>query len=100
MSRRALEEGALNIGQGFPDYSIDPRLAASLVEVVGEGRNQYAPMEGVVELREQISAKLQTSYGRRIDPHTEITVTCRGTEARYDATQPVVGPGGEAVPFG
>jgi methionine transaminase len=99
MSRRALEEGALNIGQGFPDYAIDPRLSNLLVEVVGEGRNQYAPMEGVVELREQISAKLHTSYGRRIDPHTEITVTCGGTEALYDAIQAVVGPGDEAIIF-
>ena len=69
MSRRALEEGALNIGQGFPDYPIDPRLAAALIEAVGEGRNQYAPMEGVVELREQIAAKLHTSYGLHFDPH-------------------------------
>src|SRR6202166_3881634 len=99
MSRRALEEGALNIGQGFPDYSVDPRLSAALVEVIGEGRNQYAPMEGVVELREQISAKLQTSYGRRFDPHTEITVTCGGTEALYDAIQAVIGPGDEAIIF-
>src|SRR5882672_1241197 len=99
MSRRALEEGALNIGQGFPDYPIDPRLAASLVEVIGEGRNQYAPMEGVVELREQISAKLHTSYGLRFDPHTEITVTCGGTEALYDAIQAAVGPGDEAIIF-
>src|ERR1700737_523125 len=99
MSRRALEEGALNIGQGFPDYPVDPRLAASLVEVIGEGRNQYAPMEGVVELREQISAKLQSSYGRRFDPHTEITVTCGGTEALYDAIQAVVGPGDDAIIF-
>lgn len=99
MSRRALEEGALNIGQGFPDYAIDPRLAASLVDVIGEGRNQYAPMEGVVELRERISIKLQTSYGRRFDPLNEITVTCGGTEALYDAIQAVVGPGDEAVIF-
>ncbi len=99
MSRRALEEGALNIGQGFPDYSVDPRLSACLVEVIGEERNQYAPMEGVVELREQISAKLQTSYGRRFDPHTEITVTCGGTEALYDAIQAVVGPGDDAIIF-
>jgi methionine transaminase len=99
MSRRAQEEGALNIGQGFPDYAIDPRLAAALVEVVGEGRNQYAPMEGVMELRGQISAKLQTSYGRHFDPHTEITVTCGGTEALYDAVQAVVGPGDEAIIF-
>src|ERR1700685_1902549 len=99
MSRRALEEGALNIGQGFPDYAIDPRLAASLVDVIGEGRKPYAPMEGVVELRERISIKLQTSYGRRFDPLSEITVTCGGTEALYDAIQAVVGPGDEAVIF-
>lgn len=99
MSRRALEEGALNIGQGFPDYPIDPRLAGLLVEVIGEGHNQYAPMEGVVELREQISAKLDVSYARRFDPQTEITVTCGGTEALYDAVQAVVGPGDEAVIF-
>jgi methionine aminotransferase len=99
MSRRAQEEGALNIGQGFPDYAIDPRLAAALVEVVGEGHNQYAPMEGVMELRQQISAKLQTSYGRHFDPHTEITVTCGATEALYDAVQAVIGPGDEAIIF-
>ncbi len=99
MSRRALEEGALNIGQGFPDYPIDPRLGAALVQVIGEGRNQYAPMEGVIELREQISAKLKMSYGRFFDPLTEITVTCGGTEALYDAIQAVVGPGDEALIF-
>ncbi len=99
MSRRALEEGALNVGQGFPDYPIDPRLAASLTEVIAEGRNQYAPMEGVAELREQISAKLQLSYGRAVDPNGEVTVTCGGTEALYDAVQAVVGPGDEAIIF-
>src|ERR1700733_10700263 len=99
MSRRALEEGALNIGQGFPDYPIDPRLASALVQGIGEGHNQYAPMEGVVELRERISIKLHTSYGRRFDPSSEITVTCGGTEALYDAIQAVVGPGDEAVIF-
>jgi methionine aminotransferase len=56
MSRRALEEGALNIGQGFPDYPIDARLSSALVEVIAAGRNQYAPMEGVIELRETIAA--------------------------------------------
>ena len=99
MSRRALEEGALNIGQGFPDYPIDPRLSAALIEVISEGRNQYAPMEGVMELREQISSKLHVSYGRRFDPVEEITVTCGGTEALYDAIQSVIGPGDEAIIF-
>jgi methionine transaminase len=99
MSRRALEEGALNIGQGFPDYPIDPRLAEALIEVIAEGRNQYAPMEGVIELREQIAGKLKTSYAIEVDPQAEITVTCGGTEALYDSIQAVIGPGDEAIIF-
>ncbi len=99
MSRRALEEGALNIGQGFPDYPIDPRLAAALVDAVGEGHNQYAPMEGVVALREQVAAKLHASYGIHVDPIAEITVTCGATEALFNAIQAVLGPGDEAIIF-
>jgi methionine aminotransferase len=99
MSRRAIEEHALNIGQGFPDYAIDPRLSDALIEVIAEGRNQYAPMEGTIELREQISNKLEICYQRRFDPHTEITVTCGATEALYDAIQAAVGPGDEAIIF-
>jgi methionine transaminase len=99
MSRRALEENALNIGQGFPDYAVDPRLSSSLIEVIAEGRNQYAPMEGTIELREQISDKLFACYQRRFDPHSEITVTCGATEALYDAIQAVVGPGDEVIIF-
>ena len=99
MSRRALEEGALNIGQGFPDYPIDPKLGQSLVEAVAEGHNQYAPMEGVIELRVEIARKLKTSYAIEVDPQTEITVTCGATEALYDAIQAVVGPGDEAIIF-
>jgi methionine aminotransferase len=99
MSRRAAEEGALNIGQGFPDYAIDPRLANCLSEAIAEGRNQYAPMEGTSELREQICSKLQTSYHRQFDPQSNITVTCGGTESLYDAIQAAVGPGDEAIVF-
>ena len=99
MSRRAAEENALNIGQGFPDYPIDPRLAAALNEVIAEGRNQYAPMEGTIELREQICKKLAGCYQRQFDPHTDITVTCGGTESLYDAIQAAIGPGDEAIIF-
>jgi len=99
MSRRALEEGALNIGQGFPDYPIDPRLASSLTEAVAEGRNQYAPMEGVIELRELIARKLKSSYAVDTDPQSEITITCGATEALYDSIQAVVGAGDEAIIF-
>ncbi|HUX73275.1 MAG TPA: methionine aminotransferase [Steroidobacteraceae bacterium] len=99
MSRRAADEGALNIGQGFPDYPIDPRLADLVREAIAEGRNQYAPMEGVPELRAQIARKLAASYGREVDPQQEITVTCGGTEALYDSIQAAVGPGDEAIIF-
>jgi methionine aminotransferase len=99
MSRRALEEGAVNLGQGFPDYPIDERLSQALIEVVGEGRNQYAPMEGVIELRDQIAHKLALSRGLNVDPHTEITVTCGGTEALYDSIQAVVRTGDEVIIF-
>jgi methionine aminotransferase len=99
MSRRAIEEGALNIGQGFPDYAIDPRLAQSLIDAVAQGRNQYAPMEGVPELREQVALKLRRSYAVAIDPDAEITVTCGATEALFDAVQAVIGQGDEAIVF-
>ena len=99
MSRRAIEENALNIGQGFPDYPIDPQLAGMVQEAILAGRNQYAPMEGVVELREQIAAKLAGSYRHEFDPVDEITINCGATEAIFDAIQAVIGAGDEAVIF-
>ncbi len=98
-SRRALELGALNIGQGFPDYPIDPRLAAHVSDAMREGLNQYAPMAGVLELRQAIATKLRLSYGIEVDPADDITVTCGGTEALFCAIQAVIGPGDEAIVF-
>lgn len=99
MSRRAAEQGAVNVGQGFPDYAIDPRLAACVAESVAAGHNQYAPMQGNIELRRRIADKVVAAGGRRIDPETELTVTCGGTEAIYSAIQAVVTPGSEAIVF-
>ena len=99
MSRRARELGALNLGQGFPDYDIDPRLADLTAEAMRQGHNQYAPMEGVPELRERIARKLGASYGGEFDPQSQITVTLGATEAIYSAVQAVVGPGEEAIAF-
>jgi methionine aminotransferase len=99
MSHRAALENALNIGQGFPDYPIDPRLSQSLIEVIAEGRNQYAPMEGVLELRIEIARKLHASHACNIDPDAEVTVTCGATEALYDAIQSVVHAGDEVIVF-
>jgi methionine aminotransferase len=99
MSRRAAELGAVNLGQGFPDYDIDPRLATRVHEAMVRGFNQYAPMTGMPTLREQIARKLHRSYAIDVDPETEITVTVGGTEAIYSAVQALVGPGDEALVF-
>jgi methionine transaminase len=99
MSRRARELGALNLGQGFPDYDIDPRITELTAAAMAEGRNQYAPMEGVIELRERIAQKLRASYGIGVDPETQVTVTLGATEGIYSGIQAVVGPGDEAIAF-
>lgn len=99
MSRRARELGALNLGQGFPDYDIDPAITELVAAAMTEGRNQYAPMEGVIELRDQIARKLELSYGVRPNPESEITITLGATEAIYCAVQAMVGAGEEAIVF-
>ena len=99
VSRRSGELGALNLGQGFPDYDIDPRLAELVGQAMREGHNQYAPMEGLIELREGIARKLALSYGLSVDPHCEITVTLGATEAIYCGIQALAGPGDEAIVF-
>ena len=99
MSRRARELGALNLGQGFPDYEIDPRLTELVAAAMNQGHNQYAPMEGLMSLRERIAQKLQLSYGLKVDPDSQITVTLGATESIYSAIQAVVGPGDEVIIF-
>jgi methionine aminotransferase len=99
ISRRARELGALNLGQGFPDYAIDPRLTELVAQAMAEGHNQYAPMEGVIELRQHIAQKLHASYGLAVDPESQVTVTVGATEAIYSAIQAVIGPGDEAIAF-
>ncbi|HET9861873.1 MAG TPA: methionine aminotransferase [Steroidobacteraceae bacterium] len=99
MSRRAAEQGAVNVGQGFPDYPIDPELAACVSEAVHAGFNQYAPMEGNVALREAIAARIAVGGGRRVDPQSELTISCGGTESIYSAIQAVVAAGDEAIVF-
>jgi methionine aminotransferase len=99
MSRRARELGALNLGQGFPDYDIDPRLTELVAVAMTQGHNQYAPMEGLMSLRERIAQKLQLSYGLKVDPESQITVTLGATESIYSAIQAVIGPGDEAIVF-
>ena len=99
MSRRASELKAINLGQGFPDYDIDPRLGELVHEAMLQGYNQYAPMPGMPQLRQAIAAKLARSYAAQVDPELEITITLGATEAIFSTVQALVGPGDEVVVF-
>jgi methionine aminotransferase len=97
MSALALEHGAVNLGQGFPDFECDPKLVDAVDAAMRAGLNQYPPMTGVPVLRERIAAKVEALYGRRYDPATEITVTAGATQAILTAVLAFVGPGDEAI---
>lgn len=97
MTSLARELGAINLAQGFPDYDPPERLKELLEKSVQTGHNQYAHMAGVLELRQAIASKLEASYGRRIDPENEITITLGATEAIFSAIAGLVHPGDEVI---
>lgn len=97
MSQLAAEHGAVNLGQGFPDFPLPDFLADELSRAVREGKNQYAPMSGIPALRQAIAAKTLDCYGRRVNPDSEVTVTSGGSEAIFDAVLAVVCAGDEVI---
>ncbi len=99
MTRLANEHGAINLSQGFPDFDIHPDIIALVEKQMRAGRNQYAPMQGALELRERIAEKVLDLYGARYDPLSEITVTAGATEALFAAIAAVVRPGDEVIIF-
>ena len=97
MSQLATEHGAVNLGQGFPDFPTPSPLVDGLARAMADGRNQYAPMTGVPALRQAIAWKTEQCYGRRIDPDLEVTVTSGATEAIFDVVHAVARPGDEVI---
>ena len=97
MSTLALETGAVNLGQGFPDFECDPQLVNAVTSAMTKGLNQYPPMAGVPVLRDTIAAKLLKLYGRAYNANTEITVTAGATQAIITAILAVVHPGDEVI---
>ena len=97
MSQLAMEHKAVNLGQGFPDFEVPAALRESLARAMAEGRNQYAPMAGVLRLREQIALKTERLYKRRVSPDTEITVTSGATEAIFAVIAASVRTGDEVI---
>jgi methionine aminotransferase len=97
MSALAVEHGAVNLGQGFPDFDCDPALVEAVDAAMRGGLNQYPPMAGVPALREAIAAKIDALYGQRYDPGSEVTVTAGATQAILSAILAVVHPGDEVI---
>lgn len=97
MSRLAAETQAINLGQGFPDFPIDPELIDLVEQGMRKGYNQYAPMAGLPILRERLCDKARSLYAHEYDPDKEITVTAGATQAIFTAIQGVVHPGDEVI---
>ncbi len=97
MSALAAQHGAVNLGQGFPDFDCDPRVIDAVAQAMRRGHNQYPPMAGTSALREAIASKIERVHARRYDPNTEITVTAGATQALLTAILATVHPGDEVV---
>jgi len=99
MSALATEHGAINLGQGFPDTDGPEDVLRAAADALFDGRNQYPPMTGLLELREAVAAANRRFYGLEIDPNTEVVVTSGATEAITACLMAVLNPGDEVVLF-
>ncbi len=97
MSAAALEYGAVNLGQGFPDIDGPGAIRAVAARALAEGPNQYAPMKGMAGLRRALAAHAQRHYGLDYDVESEILVTSGATEALTASIMGLCGPGDEVV---
>ncbi|WHZ11876.1 MAG: Aspartate aminotransferase [Burkholderiaceae bacterium] len=101
MSNLAAASGAVNLGQGFPDFDCDPALVQAVADAMRGGLNQYPPMPGVAPLREAVAKKIDALHGahggRSYDPGSEITITAGATQAIITAILAVVHPGDEVI---
>ncbi|MEX0316233.1 MAG: methionine aminotransferase [Allomuricauda sp.] len=93
----AKKHNAINLSQGFPNFDPDPDLLKLVGEAYRDGYNQYAPMPGVFSLREMISQKIETLYGRHYHPESEITITSGATEAIFSTIAAFVSPDDEVI---
>jgi methionine aminotransferase len=99
MSSLAAELGAVNLGQGFPDFPMSEELISLVDQAMREGYNQYVHMNGLASLREVLAEKIAGLYGTQVDPTAQITITPGGTYAIYTALTTVLRPGDEVIVF-
>ncbi len=99
MSGLANQYGAINLSQGFPDFPVSRELISLVNQYMLAEKNQYAPMPGVPELREQIAIKIKYLYDKKINPDNEITITAGATQALFTAITAFVNKGDEVIIF-
>lgn len=99
MSRMALEHGAINLSQGFPDFPVSNTLIDLINKNMLAGHNQYAPMPGVPGLRKVIAEVIEKTYNRNTNPETEITITAGGTEALFSTIAALIEAKDEVILF-
>ncbi len=99
MSGLASKHEAINLGQGYPDYTMSEELMSLVNQVMQKGFNQYVPMQGYMPLRESLAEKAEFLYNTKINPDTQITITPGGTYAIYTAVTTVLQPGDEVITF-
>ncbi|MBV6479036.1 MAG: Methionine aminotransferase [Ignavibacteria bacterium] len=99
MTALANKHNAINLSQGFPDFPVDPLLNELTYKAIRNEHNQYAPMAGLMLLKEGISEIIYDNYSRSINPDTEITITSGATEALFAAISAVIKPGDEVIMF-
>jgi methionine aminotransferase len=99
MSKMALEHGAINLSQGFPDFPVSEKLIDLIHSQMKAGHNQYAPMPGIPQLRKAISEVVFKTYQREINPETEVTITAGGTEAIFAAIAGLIKQNDEVILF-
>ena len=99
MSGLATEQNALNLSQGFPNFESDLKLIDLVNKAMVNGKNQYAPMPGILSLREAIAEKMFNLYGVSYNPESEITITAGATQAIFTTIAAVVQKDDEVLIF-
>lgn len=99
MSRMALEQGAINLSQGFPDFPVSEEIVDLIYKYLKAGHNQYAPMPGTPALRQAIADVVTQTYNRPTDFETEVTITAGGTEALFSTIAALVSENDEVIVF-
>ncbi|MFV8344997.1 methionine aminotransferase [Flavobacterium sp. ZB4P13] len=97
MSKMAAEYNAINLSQGFPNFPVDERLTDIVAKLAKENVHQYTPMSGYAPLLSKIATLVNTSYGRTMQPETELLVTAGATQAIFTTITALVKNNDEVI---